>query len=335
MANPTSRPLGTAVVAKPAQPVIATPAPVVVTQVTLTEAVKPTAPAVEAVPQAAAVKPPAFLITSPRRTERWLKMLAYGDFGVGKTTFGASARLVKVMQDVLLCDIESGDESLADLDDIDRIQINGFKVLSRVYEFLRMHCKYRDENNVTALRKMEARFKGIPEEEIITPKKYRTVIVDSLSEVQKYCMYMLLGIQVGETRLDDIPNTPEFKEWGQSSEMIRLLVRSFRDLPMNVIFICSEQLIEDERKVIHKRPNLPGKLGNEVQGFLDCVGYMVVFEKPADEEGAPPTMRRRLYVQPGRTFQAKNRFRTSVQYINDPTMEGLNALRIGGGAQEG
>jgi len=111
------------------------------------------------------------------------------------------------------------------------------------------------------------------------------------------------------------PENPQFKEWGQSQEMMRLLIRSFRDLDMNVIFVCAGQEQEDERKRRLFLPALPGKLASAFTGFLDFVGFLVA----APPEGGE--VKRRLYLSPGQSYKAKNRFRNFTdQYIDNPTM---------------
>jgi hypothetical protein len=246
--------------------------------------------------------------------------MIYGDFGVGKTTLATSSVEVPEMNDCLFCSAEAGDMSISDFD-IDMVSVRNYAQLARLHEFLRLHCKYRDENDIESLRKLEAKYKQVPVEEIEEPRQYRTVILDTLNEIQKYAMYQLLGIVVGEQPLDVEPESPQFKEWNLATEMIRLLVRSFRDLPMHVIFVCSEQVSEDERKRRIRTPGLPGKLANEVQGFLDMVGYYVAAQMEGGE------IKRRLFLVPGQTYQAKNRFAGwDGKYIDNPTMKDIYAL---------
>jgi hypothetical protein len=230
------------------------------------------------------------------------------------------------MLDVIALDAEAGDASFSDRPNIDVVRVTSFSQVARVQEFLRLHCQWRDtpgDEAVEELIKLETRFRDDAGYEVTKDnvKRYRTLIVDSLSEVQKYCMYQLLGIKVGAQRLDVETPAPEWAEWGKQAEMIRLMVRTFRDLPMHVIFVCSEQVGEDDKKRRIRRPNLSGKLAGEVQGFLDTVGYMVLFK------GEDGEYKRRLYITPGQTFQAKHRLPgNTVAYIEEPTMAKLLAL---------
>ncbi|MCA1799956.1 MAG: ATP-binding protein [Actinobacteria bacterium] len=262
-------------------------------------------------------KPLAFQIRSTKRPQRWFKGLFYGNYGTGKTTLASTAQDVPEMRDVLFIDAEAGDTSLSHRDDIDTITIANYGQFARVFEFLRLHCKARDEGDLATLGKLEAHFKGldapVPPKEV---RKYNTVVIDSITEVQKYCMYQLLGVNVGEYELDAEPTQAQFAEWGKSAEMIRLLVRSFRNLPMHVIIVAAENTVEDETKKQIKSPALPGKLSKEIQGFLDVVGYLVASR--ADAEGG---IKRRVWLEPGKTFDAKSRLQwLKVAYIDDPTM---------------
>ena len=279
------------------------------------EEVKEKSPASAATAAAAKL---GFVIRRAPEAAQWLKFGLYGEAGVGKTTLASTAQDVPGMQNVIYIDAEGGSMSLRFRNDIDVIRITAFNQLARIHEWLRLHCQARDEGNLERLRKLEALATGVTPEQ---PKIYKTVVLDSLTEIQKYCMYQLLGIEVGKQPLDVEPEKPQWDEWNTSHEMVRLLVRSFRDLPMHVIVVIQEALIQDQTRRLHRRPNLPGKLANEILGFMDAVGYLVAASPGEDEGGDPSTLLRRLYLRPGKTFQAKNRFVVFKEgYIDNPTM---------------
>jgi len=284
--------------------------------------VKPPAAAPAAPPMAAA---PAFHIQNAVAKVRWIKGMVYGDYGVGKTFFTATAAEVPDMNDVLMVSAESGDMTVDDVPNLDIIVINQYKQIARIYEFLRLHVQLRNRGDIENLIKLETRFRklGPDAPPILVPKQYKTVIIDSLTEIQKYVMYQLLGITVGAQALDLEPDSPQFAEWGKSAEMIRLLVRTFRDLDMNVLFVAAMTKEQDERKRWCHQPALPGKLANEVQGFLDFVGFYVA---GAASEGGE--MQRRLFLTPGQTYQAKNRFkRWNGTFLDNPTMADILRLQ--------
>jgi hypothetical protein len=246
----------------------------------------------------------------------YLKCLIYGQPGAGKTTLAGSSQLVSEMKDILYIDAESGSMSLSTIDDIDFVHVKSYSQFSKVFDFLRLHCTLRDREDLTKLHELHERFGIHPD------KRYNTVVIDSITEVQKMAIYMLTGMEIGNVKLDTIPDAVQIQEWGQLAEMIRILIRSFRDLPMNSIFVAAEQLVEIQPGRTMKMPSMPGKLANEIQGFLDVVGYLTSRTEITEDGNAQ--IFRRLYLIAGKTFQAKNRFADSgVSYIDDPTMQKL------------
>lgn len=267
-----------------------------------------------------------FRIEAIKEEVQWLKALFYGQWGAGKTTLGATADQVPSMKDVLFINAESGTLSLRkEYSHMDAVRISNFSQFARIHEFLRYHCIARDEGDIEKLKKLESIVRGTEIETITAPKVYKTVVIDSLSEVQRYCMMQLLGVQLESISLEYPPDSPVYQQWGQSSEMIQNLVRSFRDLPLNVIFICSQKEEQDDGKRYHYKPNLPGKLAGNVQGFLDVVGYLAMIPEKTVDPNALPTFIRRLFLTPTPYFDAKNRIGNTVQYIDNPTIAKLLA----------
>ena len=271
------------------------------------------------IPAGAAATP--FIIERVVGATRFLNLLVYGDFGVGKTRLAGSACGVEQMNDVLLINAESGELTLESdelpFENIDQVRITDFSGVARVFEFLRRHCQLRDEQDIEGLRTLEARLKGVALEEIETPKQYRTVIIDSLSEVEAYCMNQLLGIS-DASKIDDETATAEWGEYKRNHSMMQRLVRSYRDLPMHLIMTCHRQYDQDEQKKMLYTPAMTGKLRSQVQGFVDMVGYLVMGSPK--EDGSPAD--RRLYVQPSTRYAAKCRFsKFKAPHMDNPTMQ--------------
>jgi len=125
--------------------------------------------------------------------------------------------------------------------------IQTYRQYAQLYETLKKHIQFRDANNIEGLRMIEAQLRGVEllerigwmpsttdpagvvkemtqailqlsndkaklAELIPTPKKFRTVITDSLTEAQKYCMYQILGIDPLNQKIDAEPDSAEWKD---------------------------------------------------------------------------------------------------------------------------
>ena len=262
-----------------------------------------------------AVRPPPFQIGTTQRRERYLKMLVYGNYGVGKTTLACSALEVPSMNDIILISAESGTLSVAE-QAIDEVTVRDFRTFGAINEFLKQHCKARDEGNEEFLQQSEAKLKRVEPSDIKKPRHYNTVIIDSLSEVEAYCFNQLLGI-TDTTRLDDVPQSAEWTEYKQNHTMMQRVVRGFRDLPMHVIFTAGEQYTQDEAKRLKYSPDMTGKLAKKVQGFMDMVGYYVMAQ-------SGEKIARRLYVMPSTAgkYDAKHRYAAfKGDHFEDPSIK--------------
>ncbi len=265
-----------------------------------------------------AIRKPLFRIETVERRTRYLKTLIYGNYGVGKTTLACTALEVPSMCDVLIINAESGDLSVEHMKNLDTITVDDFRTLGQINEFLKQHCRARDEGDIDRLKALESTLRGVEEEDIKVPRQYKTVVIDSLSELEAYCFNQLLGI-TDTTRLDEETQSAEWAEYKKNNTMMLRVVRAFRDLPMNVIFICGEKYSQDETKKFKYVPDMTGKLAKKIQGFMDMVGYYVM-ARTGDN------IQRRLYVMPSATgrYDAKHRYRTfKGEYFEDPTINSI------------
>jgi hypothetical protein len=250
-----------------------------------------------------------------------LKALVYGEYGAGKTwLFGTSADVAE-MRDVIMISAEGGELTLYDPDHqfhlIDPVRVSNYATVARVYDYLKLHCQFRDDPSPEAEQKLRnlqnVIMPNAPEERL---RRYKTVIIDSLTEVEVYCMNQLLGVN-DATKIDEESSAAEWAQYRQQHMMVQRLIRNFRDLPMHVLFTAARAYVQDELKRQIYSPMMTGKLGSQVQGFMDMVGYLIIGQA-ADDQTTPP---RRMYIQQGPRYAAKSRFSVyKPHYFDNPTM---------------
>lgn len=212
-------------------------------------------------------------------------VLIYGESGAGKTTLAGSADQVPEMRKVLFLDVEGGTLSLRSrYPNVDSVRIKSWDDMQAVYNELYL-------NN----------------------HGYNTVVLDSLTEVQKMSMDTIMKKLV-EQHEDRDADVPGIREWNINIEQTRKFVRLFRDLPVNTIFTALSKADKNPRTGVSRtKPYLSGKVADEVAGFLDIVAYLYTKEVDGSQK-------RMLLCGATQDNVAKDRTDKLDQVILEPTM---------------
>lgn len=202
-----------------------------------------------------------------------LKVLIYGASGTGKTTLAGT-----LSESTLIVSAEAGLLSIANkkMDVIDITTDDSGTLLPKEKRIGRLGEVYKFLN------------------EAETQKKYRTVFIDSLTEIGQNMLEQL------QTEFPDAKDT--LRLYGENSKRMRSLIKSFRDLPnYNVIFTCLslEDKDENNRRIIST--DLVGKMTQQIYGYFDEVFYLYVSK---DEQG---NFNRHLLTNSQETVIAKDR----------------------------
>lgn len=247
----------------------------------------------------AAVISPAYLAGLPiqkvKQQAPYFNLLLYGEWGTGKTRLAGSADAVPAMRKVLFVDVEGGTFTLRSCyPDVDVVRVRSWEEMQSVYDEL-----------------------------YANPKLYNTVVIDSLTEVQKFNMAQIMqDLVISDPERD--PDIPSLREWGKNVEQIRRFVRAFRDLPLNTIFTALVRYDKNNKTgVVTKKPSLSGKLADEVAGFLDFVVYLYIKEVEGESK-------RLLLTGATEDTHAKDRSNKLPKIIEEPSMQTLYDYILGG-----
>jgi hypothetical protein len=227
-------------------------------------------------------------------------ILIYGEPGVGKTVFAGSASAVEDFDPVLVLDAEGGVLSLdATYPNCKVLRTTGWAQIAKVYSEL--------------YDKKGAGFK--------------TIVVDSLSEIGKVCMNSVMADLLRE-HPDRDPDVPSVREWGIVLERMRRFIRGFRDLPnVNTIMTSHIYTDKDQNTGVQKNyPALNGQLRREAAGFFDFVFYMYVLQKQNNTQ-------RLLMTAPNGKYIAKDRSGRLPVLVEDPSMPAVMEFILGNKTQ--
>lgn len=162
-------------------------------------------------------------------------MVVYGEGGVGKTTFAATAPRP------IIADCENGSKYFG-LRGIEA-QVALIEGWDDMQEFL----------------------------EVALTDQYDTVIIDPIGELmEKLIRYM---ISKADSKLVQKDGNPTMAGWGWLKQTMRSFLKVMRDSGKNIVIVAHVQEKDDEGRVI-KRPMVATKLSEELINLVDVVGYM-------------------------------------------------------------
>lgn len=192
--------------------------------------------------------------------------LIYGMSGTGKTHLAATYCRLYPEDPVLLIDVDQGSatlkaKDLADIKNLFVVSFDDFKDLNNAYELCR-------DNTV------EKWCAAIPEMEGLLTKPFRCIIWDTWSEMQwemsseLRTKNKLMG--KGLTFRDNI----QLQHWGQLTDLNKLSVAAFKELPIDCLFLMQAAIKEDATTgQIIKGPAIHGKLVTELPALFTTVIY--------------------------------------------------------------
>lgn len=172
-------------------------------------------------------------------------MLVYGEGGVGKTTFTATA------PKPILADCENGAKYFG-LRGI-KMDVAQIQNWSDMREFL----------------------------EIAKSDKYETVIIDPIGELMEKLRRFMVA--QGDAKLVQKDGSPTMGGWGWLKKTLKDYIKVLRDTGKNVIIVAHVEEKTDEDRLV-KRPKIETKISDDLIAMVDIVGYFTIIVRDGEEK---------------------------------------------------
>jgi hypothetical protein len=238
------------------------------------------------------------------------KALIYGQAGSGKTRLSATAELDERLAPALMLEAFGNPISLGDYPKIpDILTVEKMADFNPVYNWL------------AEGQKKDAQFA----KDFDLKPPYKTVIVDGLTEVQRFVMNMIRN----EEDLDP-GKLVKLMDWPGFNRLLGTMLNwanHFVSLDMNVILTSLEKV---ESQKVYSKPLLWGQSGNELCGYVHQVVRLttqlaapkVYLRDPNDPvivRGEDKTNNVALFRETP-TYYAKDQYGIPVEHMTDPTL---------------
>lgn len=211
-----------------------------------------------------------------------IKFLVYGESGVGKTIFAST------WPNPVFLDIDKGMASIKK--QIYRFSIDSWEDLCEAVELL------SNERH-----------------------PFKTIVVDSLNELQKLAMRNVVRTFTSIRRAYD--NLPSQSDYGKMLDDYDKMIRFIRSLPFNIVYIG--QVAPRTYETDPVQPQLTGKQSaRDLCRMLDIVGYL---DKKEPEGGGAKT---RVMVFDAVNFVTKDRSGSLPSVVENPEYDILNKYWI-------
>lgn len=188
-------------------------------------------------------------------TELHMKVLLYGDSGVGKTHTASTAP-----KPVYLLTEPNGLPTIRAANP-DAVVIQA------------------DEGN-GGMETVRAFLRAAKDGTLARETGCQTVVLDSMNELQRMVRDEILN----KKRTAHGDGVFTLQDWGVLTDKMRAMVRAFRDLPFHLVGITHADVQQEENGSRHILPMFMGRsLPNEIAGYFSVVGYQYRKQQKTDE----------------------------------------------------
>jgi hypothetical protein len=153
--------------------------------------------------------------------------------------------------------------------------------------------------------------------------EHQTVVLDSITQLQNLCMTQVLG-DAEDRDPNRPPSQPVQRDWGRMATMMKEQLLNFRNLPMHVVFLAQERIMEDEdaEETLHV-PDLSPSVRGTAMGAVAIIGRTYVGKvKVADKKKRKSEVKwvPKMLVGPHDRFETKDRTGALGDIVLNPSM---------------
>lgn len=185
-------------------------------------------------------------ITTPEESFQYLKMVAYGNNGRGKTRFGASGP-----KPFLIDCNEKGTLSIRAFEDVEVYHAQTWTDIDMGFWYLKSGKHDR-----------------------------QTVVIDNVTSAAQLCMNFVMDDEISRDATKD-PAMAGKREWGKVAMLMKTTINNFRNLDMHVVFLAQEKrgFVEDEDEEAPEIfPAVSPSVRETLTAAVDIIGRMYVTE---------------------------------------------------------
>lgn len=216
--------------------------------------------------------------SSETAAEKPLKVLLYGPSGAGKTRYAAT------FPDPLFLDLEGGLRTTVQVGPVLRFPADAKESITGIGQVAEFYKLVRGYTPATA--------------------PFKTIVVDSLNELQVLVTKNVLGTYQSNRQMED---QLTFQDYGKIGRDVLSIISKFLKLPYHIVFTAVETVREFDDQAVY--PRFAGKMiWPELQRWVEQIGYCHVIK---GEDGPQHVVSYRLNPK----YVAKTRIK-----INEPLL---------------
>lgn len=205
--------------------------------------------------------------------------IIYGEAGSGKTPLCGTLEETPQTSPCLFVDVDRGAMSVNVKVKPTIVVVNEWSKMQVIYTFLRKAAVEGSAEGWGNLAEFLTKETG----GVVPVKEYKSVVVDSGTELEYVCRQVVMKEEIAKKPEHDL-EAPEQRDYLKTGERMKRLVRAFRDLPIAFVMVAGVRDLKDDRDgSLRHFPAFQPQLSKDLIRMVDLIMYMgVIVEKSGE-----------------------------------------------------